>query len=99
MRGGLVNRERYQGIEILRGRGTRFSKRRLLGRFSNCVSYFLSACYAGLHLDRPDVTVALTDPAIIGLVASLAAAFLSSYPIGISFPKWRDSWRIFRLRL
>src|SRR5919197_1152614 len=62
----LFTRERYRGIEILRARGTRFSKRRFLGRFSNYVSYFLSACYTGLYLERPDVVVALTDPPIVG---------------------------------
>ena len=72
-RGLLVTRERYGGIEILRARGTRLSKARFIGRFSNYVTYFLSACYAGLRLDRPDVVVALTDPPIIGLAAYLAA--------------------------
>jgi len=38
-RGYLFNREQYKGIQILRGRGTRFSKRRFAGRFSNYVSY------------------------------------------------------------
>ena len=69
----ILNRERYRGIEIFRVRGTGYSKHRFLGRFSNYVSYFLSACYAALRLDRPDVVVALTDPPIIGLAACLAA--------------------------
>ncbi|PYO53036.1 MAG: hypothetical protein DMD84_07470 [Candidatus Rokuibacteriota bacterium] len=69
----ILTRERHHGIEILRARGTRFSKRRFAGRFSNYVTYFMSACYAGLRLDRPDVVVALTDPPIIGLAAYLAA--------------------------
>jgi colanic acid biosynthesis glycosyl transferase WcaI len=72
-RGWVLRRERYQGMDILRARGTRFSKRRFIGRFSNYVSYFLSACYAGLRLNRPDVVVALTDPPIIGLASYLAA--------------------------
>ncbi len=72
-RGFVVRRESYHGIDILRARGTHFSKRRFLGRFSNYVTYFLSACYAGLRLDRPDVVVALTDPPIIGLAAYLAS--------------------------
>jgi glycosyltransferase involved in cell wall biosynthesis len=71
--GGLVSRERYRGVEILRARGTRFSKARFIGRFSNYMSYFLSACYGGLRLDRPDILVALTDPPIIGLAAYLAS--------------------------
>jgi lipopolysaccharide/colanic/teichoic acid biosynthesis glycosyltransferase len=72
-RGVLVSRERYGDIEILRARGTRFSKARFIGRFSNYVTYFLSACYAGLRLDRPDVVMALTDPPIIGLAAYVAS--------------------------
>jgi glycosyltransferase involved in cell wall biosynthesis len=48
------------------------SKRRFAGRAANYVTYFLSACYAGLRLQRPDIVVALTDPPIIGLAALLA---------------------------
>jgi glycosyltransferase involved in cell wall biosynthesis len=69
----LVERQDYRGMTVLRARGTRLSKQRFSGRFSNYVSYFLSACYAGLKLERPDVVVALTDPPIIGLAAYLAA--------------------------
>jgi colanic acid biosynthesis glycosyl transferase WcaI len=72
-RGLVFHRERHNGIEILRAHGTRFSKQRFSGRFSNYVSYFLSACWAGLRLERPDVVVALTDPPIVGLAGWLAA--------------------------
>ncbi len=71
--GRVVRREQYRGVDIVRARGTRFSKRRFPGRFTNYVTYFLSACSAGLRLDRPDVVVALTDPPIIGLAGYLAA--------------------------
>ena len=82
--GYIFHSENYQGIDILRAHGTRFSKIRFIGRFSNYVSYFLSACYAGLRLDRPDVVVALTDPPVIGLAAYLTACrfsvpFIMSY--------------------
>lgn len=70
---GLVSRESHAGIEILRARGTRFPKSRITGRISNYASYWLSACYAGLRLQRPQVVCALTDPPIIGLVAYFAA--------------------------
>ena len=70
---GIVSRSVHRGVEVFRARGTRFSKRRFVGRASNYVTYFLSACYAGLRLDRPDVVVALTDPPIIGLAALVAA--------------------------
>ncbi|MCC7007755.1 MAG: glycosyltransferase family 4 protein [Acidobacteria bacterium] len=77
-------RERYRGIDIRRVRGTAWSKRRFIGRATNYVTYFLSACWAGLWLDRPDVVVALTDPPIIGLAGWFAAArarapFVMSY--------------------
>jgi len=65
----MIAREEHHGVEIHRARGTRFSKRRFIGRASNYVTYFLSASLAGLRLDRPDVVVALTDPPIIGLAA------------------------------
>ncbi|OLD53654.1 MAG: hypothetical protein AUI64_05985, partial [Acidobacteria bacterium 13_1_40CM_2_64_6] len=71
--GWLVSRERHAGVDILRARGTRFSKARFVGRATNYVTYFVSACYAGLRLKRPDVVVALTDPPIIGLAGYLAA--------------------------
>ena len=69
---GIVSRERHNGVDILRARGTRFSKQRFTGRATNYVTYFLSAAWAGLKLDKPDVVVALTDPPIIGLAAWIA---------------------------
>jgi colanic acid biosynthesis glycosyl transferase WcaI len=69
---GVVARAVHNGVEIHRANGTRLDKRRFAGRATNYVSYFVSACYAGLRLDRPDVVVALTDPPIIGLAAWLA---------------------------
>ena len=70
---GIVAREERNGVTILRARGTRLDKNKFRGRASNYVSYFASACLAGLRSDRPDVVVALTDPPIIGLAARLAA--------------------------
>ncbi len=68
----VVGRQERHGVQIYRARGTHFDKRRFAARASNYVSYFLSACVAGLRVDRPDVVVALTDPPIIGLAAYLA---------------------------
>ena len=72
-RGHWVRHEEQKGVQILRAPGTRLSKRRFIGRFTNYVTYFLSACYAGVCLGRPDVVVALTDPPIVGLAAYLAS--------------------------
>ncbi|MEO8481892.1 MAG: glycosyltransferase family 4 protein [Acidobacteriota bacterium] len=72
-RGGVVAHDRHNGVEIHRANGTRFDKRRFAGRATNYMTYFASACYGGLRLDRPDVVVGLTDPPIIGLAAWMAA--------------------------
>src|SRR5688500_16530471 len=60
------------GVRIVRARGTTFSQRSFAGRAANYVTYFLSALWMALRLPRQDVTIALTDPPIIGL-AALAA--------------------------
>jgi colanic acid biosynthesis glycosyl transferase WcaI len=70
--GSASARETRNGVRIVRARGTTFPPRRFIGRALNYVTYFLSACLAGLRLPRQDVTIALTDPPIIGL-AALAA--------------------------
>ncbi|MDH3598503.1 MAG: glycosyltransferase family 4 protein [Candidatus Tectomicrobia bacterium] len=82
--GWLFDREHYRGVDILRARGTRFPKQHVLGRGCNYLSYFLSACYAGLRLQPPDVIVALTDPPIIGLAAYLASRRFGA-PLIISY--------------
>jgi colanic acid biosynthesis glycosyl transferase WcaI len=60
------------GVRVIRARGTRFAPRRFTGRALNYLTYFASAVWAGVRLPRQDVTVAMTDPPIIGL-AALAA--------------------------
>ncbi|MGQ0737259.1 MAG: glycosyltransferase family 4 protein [Acidobacteriota bacterium] len=79
-----AGREVVNGVEVHRTIGTTFDKRRFAGRASNYVTYFMSACWKGLRIDRPDVVVALTDPPIIGLAAWLSgrkyhAPFVMSY--------------------
>lgn len=68
-----VRREEHNGVRILRAFGTSFRPTRFVGRVTNYLSYFASAVLASTRLGRVDVVVALTDPPIIGLVASLAA--------------------------
>jgi putative colanic acid biosynthesis glycosyltransferase WcaI len=72
-RGIPFRREWLNGVEILRTAGTTLRPERFTGRFINYLSYFFSACVAGLRVERPDVVVALTDPPIIGLAALVAA--------------------------
>lgn len=65
-------REVRHGVRIVRAAGTRWSPRRFAGRAANYLTYFLSAVWTALWLPRQDVTVAMTDPPVIGL-AALAA--------------------------
>jgi colanic acid biosynthesis glycosyl transferase WcaI len=65
-------RETRNGVRIVRAAGTTFSQRRFSGRAANYLTYFVSAVWAAVTLPRQDVTVALTDPPIVGL-AALAA--------------------------
>jgi putative colanic acid biosynthesis glycosyltransferase WcaI len=68
-----VRREVHHGVQVYRAAGTTFPPRRFAGRVSNYLSYFVTACLAGLTVPRPEVVVALTDPPIIGLAALLTA--------------------------
>ncbi|HUQ86214.1 MAG TPA: glycosyltransferase family 4 protein [Vicinamibacterales bacterium] len=68
----LPSRETRNGVRIVRARGTTFSPRRFTGRAMNYVTYFLSAVAMALRLPAQDVTIALTDPPIIGLAAIAA---------------------------
>jgi colanic acid biosynthesis glycosyl transferase WcaI len=60
------------GVRILRAGGSTFSQQTFAGRATNYLTYFLSAFWIALRLPKQDLTVALTDPPIIGL-AALAA--------------------------
>jgi colanic acid biosynthesis glycosyl transferase WcaI len=64
--------EMRNGVRVIRARGTRLSPRRFTGRALNYLTYFASAVWAAIRLPRQDVTVALTDPPIIGLAAIAA---------------------------
>src|SRR5688572_9467830 len=70
--GRLPARETRNKVRIIRASGTTLSPKRFFGRATNYVTYFLSALWHGLWIPRQDVTVALTDPPIIGLAAMAA---------------------------
>jgi colanic acid biosynthesis glycosyl transferase WcaI len=70
--GNIASAETRNGVRIVRARGTRVSQRTFAGRATNYLTYFMSAFWIALRLPKQDVTVALTDPPIIGL-AALAA--------------------------
>jgi colanic acid biosynthesis glycosyl transferase WcaI len=62
-----------RGVRIVRAAGTKADPRRFVGRATNYMTYFASACLAALRVRDADVVVAMTDPPIIGLAARLAA--------------------------
>lgn len=68
-----VTEERRHRVRIFRANGTTFAPQRFAGRAANYLTYFVSACLAGLRIPRSDVVVALTDPPIIGLAALVTA--------------------------
>lgn len=70
---GLANPVGDTRVTIVRTRGTTFGRGRFFGRVSNYLSYFVSALWAALTLERADIVVAFTDPPIIGLAAFVMA--------------------------
>lgn len=68
-----VHEERLSGVRVLRAWGTSFPPRLFARRAANYLTYFFSACLAGLRVGRPDVVVSLTDPPVIGLAALFTA--------------------------
>lgn len=83
-RGGVIFRDDFEGMAVYRARGTSFPKKFFPGRAANYLTYFASACLAGLRVQKPDVVIALTDPPIIGL-AGLLCARRNRCPFVISF--------------
>jgi colanic acid biosynthesis glycosyl transferase WcaI len=70
--GEIAASETRNGVRILRAHGSTLSQRTFAGRAANYLTYFLSALWIAVRLPRQDVTIALTDPPIVGL-AALAA--------------------------
>jgi glycosyltransferase involved in cell wall biosynthesis len=68
-----VTKEERQGVRILRANGTALPRQRFVGRVSNYLTYFASACAATWMLGPQDIVVSLTDPPILGLAALRAA--------------------------
>jgi glycosyltransferase involved in cell wall biosynthesis len=70
-RAGLrpVATEERNGVRILRANGTALPRHRFVGRASNYLTYFVSACVATWMLGPQDIVVSLTDPPILGLAA------------------------------
>jgi glycosyltransferase involved in cell wall biosynthesis len=79
----LVERQDWQGVEILRVKSTTFTPAFFLKRIFNYLTYFLLAFLASFKIRKPELVVALTDPPIIGFVG-LWIAFRFKIPFIIS---------------
>jgi len=65
---GIIKRENFEGIEILRLKNTTFQPTSFLGRICNYLTYFFLSFIASFKLKKQDLAVTLTDPPIIGLI-------------------------------
>jgi glycosyltransferase involved in cell wall biosynthesis len=79
----LVQRESWQGVEILRVRSTTFAPSSFLKRMVNYLTYFFLGFIASFKIKRPELVVTLTDPPIIGFVG-LWVAFRFGIPLIVS---------------
>ena len=71
---GLLQRDSYGSVRVIRTWGTRLPKRRLRGRLLNLGTYYGLAVWAALRELRPDVVIAETDPPLLGVLGSLLKA-------------------------
>src|SRR5262245_13439744 len=67
---GWIDRERHQGVTVLRTRNFRFTKASFAGRVVGLLSYVLLAFWAALWQRRPQVIVAETDPPVLGALGA-----------------------------
>ena len=65
---GLVERQDWQGVEILRVKSTTLPPASFLKRIINYLSYFFLGFIATFKIKKPDLAVCLTDPPIVGFL-------------------------------
>src|SRR5260370_21843843 len=71
----LIQRERHEGVQVIRVRNSRFSKKSLAGRLFGLSGYLLLAAWSAFTSRRPDVIVAETDPPVLGALGALLKAW------------------------
>jgi colanic acid biosynthesis glycosyl transferase WcaI len=69
---GLVRRERYGNIQILRTWSTSLSRHSIPGRLTNYSTYLASSLVGLLKAERPDVVFTMTDPPFVAAAAMAA---------------------------
>lgn len=76
--GEFCSREKFNGVEILRVRHTRFWKGNLTGRIINWVTYGVLSFIVSLR-ETPFIIIACTDPPFLGIMA-MVVSHLKSVP-------------------
>jgi glycosyltransferase involved in cell wall biosynthesis len=71
----LIQRETHEGVQIVRVRNSRFSKRSFAGRVFGLSGYLLLATWSAFTQRRPDVIVTETDPPVLGALGGLLKAW------------------------
>jgi colanic acid biosynthesis glycosyl transferase WcaI len=71
----LIEREVHDGVNIIRVRNSRFSKKSLVGRILGLSGYLLLAAWSAFTQRRPDVIVTETDPPVLGALGALLKAW------------------------
>lgn len=69
----LPGAEVHHGVRIVRVRGTRFGRHRIVGRMIDYITYLVGAIVHLLRLPAPDAVVAMSDPPFLIAVAVLVA--------------------------
>jgi colanic acid biosynthesis glycosyl transferase WcaI len=98
----------HNGVTIHRIPHTRFSKRSMVGKLTNLVTFTLSAWWNSAKVSRPDVVITETDPFFLGLLGrrlqrKLGARFVAYlqdiYPdVAVVVGKAKEGRMVRRLR-
>jgi glycosyltransferase involved in cell wall biosynthesis len=78
MRGALASRETIHGVDVHRIWTTRFGRGSLLGRAVDYLTFYVSAFFA-IRRERKSLIVAMTDPPLLSIVATLAAPRVANW--------------------
>jgi glycosyltransferase involved in cell wall biosynthesis len=67
---GLLTRERYNGVAIIRPYSTSFPRQKgMIWRYINYLTFFIGSLIGCLSVRKPDLVVCMSDPPLIGLIA------------------------------
>ena len=107
-RARLPAQEADRGVRVVRVWSTRFGRNGLFGRALDYLTFYLSAFFALRREGRDAVVVAMTDPPLLSVVATLAAPRIVNWvqdlfpevaeELGIRVPRFVRSLRDWSLR-